>query len=546
MNASAAVLQQEALFHGRYRVLRCLKAGGMGAVYEVMDEATSSRRALKVMLPGLLSSDELRARFAVEAKITGSVESDHIVRTSDAGVDEETGTPFLVMELLRGEELGSLVRRRKGLPPEEVAFYLYQAGLALDRTHAAGIIHRDLKPDNLFVTVRDDGSPCVKILDFGIAKVLEQQSGGVTTRHMLGTPVYMAPEQIRAEPRIGPRADVHALGHVAYTCLVGETYWSEEADALISPYMLAAEIMRGPSEPPSARAQRRLSRVIPRAFDSWFLCATALRTEDRFESASTAVAELAYALGVPLPRMSRAPFVPEPYAPAEPPPHGGSPGESTVPTGPRRSPADRGATTPAATTPVLPDTGAAPRAVRSSDAPADSVRRPAARSSDAPADSVRRGAASPQPSRSSAPSSESRRGEISAFGRRERATQRRFQVAVDPGSSIVRLKVWGFWDAAEGKAYVDEFRRKIAALVGKRWCVLADISEFPAQKPEVNEFIGQTMAHANASGMRKAANLVSSALTRMQIGRLSADMGVPEYSFFTSESEAVAWLLRDE
>ncbi len=165
-----AALQQDVLFHGRYRVVRSIKAGGMGAVYEVIDEATNSRRALKVMLPGSIEKPELRARFALEARVTGDVESDHIVRISDAGIDQATGMPFLVMELLRGEELGAIVKKRGPLPPVEVVTYLYQAALALDKAHAASIVHRDIKPANLFLVHRDDGSPCVKILDFGIAR----------------------------------------------------------------------------------------------------------------------------------------------------------------------------------------------------------------------------------------------------------------------------------------------------------------------------------------------------------------------------------------
>src|SRR5262249_36188212 len=151
---------------------------------------------LKVMLPQVVSDPALRARFALEAKVTGDIESDHLVRVSDAGVDEVTGVPFLVMELLRGEDLRTVVVSRGDLPPDEVVTYLTQASRALDKTPAAGIVHRDLKPDNLFVTRRDDGSPCVKILDFGVAKVLAQRSETNPTAHAVGTPLYMAPEQL--------------------------------------------------------------------------------------------------------------------------------------------------------------------------------------------------------------------------------------------------------------------------------------------------------------------------------------------------------------
>jgi serine/threonine protein kinase len=285
------------LFHRRYRVIRRIKAGNMGAVYEVTDEKTRSRRALKVMLPDLVEHPDLRSRFELEAQVTGDIESEHIVRISDAGIDEATGTPFLVMDLLRGEELGALVRKQKALPPGEVVIYLQQVARALDKTHAAGIIHRDLKPENMFVTRRDDDSPCVKILDFGIAKVVEQSQKARTTQ-ALGTPLYMSPEQIRGDREIDPRADLYALGHIAYALLTGEPYWAEEANLHEAIFPFLSTVLGGVVESPSHRAQRRRGAALPPAFDAWFQKATAPRAEHRFDRASTAVAALATVLGV--------------------------------------------------------------------------------------------------------------------------------------------------------------------------------------------------------------------------------------------------------
>src|SRR4029077_21112745 len=135
--------------------------------------------------------------FHLEGRVTGDIESDHLVRISDAGVDDATGMPFLVMDLLRGEDLGATLKQRGPIPPAEAVTFLSQVALALDKTHAAGIVHRDLKPENLFVTRRDDGPPCVKILDFGIAKVIAQSQATQHTTEAIGTPLYMAPEQIR-------------------------------------------------------------------------------------------------------------------------------------------------------------------------------------------------------------------------------------------------------------------------------------------------------------------------------------------------------------
>lgn len=268
----------------------------MGAVYEVVDTKTDSRRALKVMLPSIIEDRDLRSRFEREARVTGGIESDHIVRVSDAGIDESTSTPFLIMDLLRGEELAGMVRRRGALPPEEVVTYISQVAIALDKTHAAGIVHRDLKPENLFVTYRDDGSPCVKILDFGIAKI---KAGGVKANStlVLGTPLYMSPEQFQGEAELDGRTDIFALGHVAYALLSGEAYWNEDAAAFETIFQLIARLAAGVQEPPSARAARRRGVDLPPPFDAWFAIATAAQREGRFERATAAAAALGNALG---------------------------------------------------------------------------------------------------------------------------------------------------------------------------------------------------------------------------------------------------------
>ncbi|UQA55762.1 serine/threonine protein kinase [Polyangium aurulentum] len=289
------------VIHDRYRILRCIETGGMGAVYEVLDERTRHRRALKAMLPLLIEDGAMCARFELEAKITGGVESDHLVNVLDAGVDDGTGIPFIVMDLLRGQSLGALLRQDGPILGAEVVTYLWQAALALEKTHAAGIVHRDLKPENLFLTHRDDGSPCIKILDFGIAKLVAQTLPAVDTRPMMGTPFYMSPEQARNDRRIDGRADVYALAHIAYTLLAGEPYWHETFVEHGSPYLLITEVMKGSPEAPSARAARRSGILLPPAFDEWFMRATAISPDDRFPKALVAVAGLADALGVILP-----------------------------------------------------------------------------------------------------------------------------------------------------------------------------------------------------------------------------------------------------
>jgi serine/threonine-protein kinase len=280
------------IFHDRYEIVRRLKAGGMGAVYECIHLKTCKHRALKVMLPQIISQAGMRDRFELEARVTAGIESDHIVETFDAGIDDETGVLFLVMELLHGEDLASVLKRRGGLPAEETVLLLSQAALALDKTHAAGIVHRDLKPANLYVTTRDDGSLRLKILDFGIAKVVADDGEAVQQTAMLGTPLYMSQEQILGEGTIGPRADLYALGHIAFALLTGKAYWSDEQRAFPALYAFLEKVMAGATEPATARAARR-GVVLPAAFDAWFARATARKPSDRFDRASTLVHELA-------------------------------------------------------------------------------------------------------------------------------------------------------------------------------------------------------------------------------------------------------------
>ncbi|MFO0611317.1 MAG: protein kinase [Polyangiaceae bacterium] len=308
MDERADALAPGAVFHGRYRIVRPIKTGGMGEVYEVVDLRTNTPRALKVMLAATLESPEQRARFEQEAQVTGAIDSEHIVRISDAGVDADR--PFLVMELLRGEELQALLDRSKVLPPGEVILYLTQVARALEKTHAQTIIHRDLKPENLFVARRDDGSPCVKILDFGIAKVATAAAAKKT--RSVGTPLFMAPEQVLGEGSIQPSADLYALAHVAYCLLAGEPYWTEDAEAHDSIVPMLKRVLGGALEAPSARAMRRKRVTLPAGFDAWFARAAAVDPAARFPSATQQIEALRAALlsssGPVSGALDRAPF----------------------------------------------------------------------------------------------------------------------------------------------------------------------------------------------------------------------------------------------
>jgi serine/threonine-protein kinase len=286
-------------FARRYRILERLASGGMGAVYAALHLETRRRRALKVMLPELFTKPELRDRFRREAHVTASVKSEFLVDVFDAGVDDASGMPFLVMELLEGEDLGRLVDRSGALPPSEVVELLHQTASALDRTHAASIVHRDLKPENLFLTRREDGSPCIKILDFGISKIMNEATTGGKNTTSIGTPAYMAPEQIVGGP-VSTAADLHSLGLIAYTLLTGRAYWQDDVESTDNALAFALRAAQGIREGAVSRAGRH-GHTLPHAFDAWFARAVELEPTKRFGSASETVAALAEALDVPLP-----------------------------------------------------------------------------------------------------------------------------------------------------------------------------------------------------------------------------------------------------
>jgi serine/threonine protein kinase len=289
------------IFANRYEVVRCIGSGGMGAVYEVIHLETERRRALKVMHAHFADSPDFRERFKREARVAAQIDSDYIVDVFDAGVDEATKMPFLVMELLRGEELARTLKRVVRMAPADVVACLYQTSIALDRTHKAGVVHRDLKPENIFLCERDDGPPQIKVLDFGIAKFASSAKGGSGATNSVGTPLYMAPEQFLPGADVTAAADVYALGLLAYTLLVGTDYWHEELERDDNVFSFALIAMKGPSEAPSARALRVAGMAMSPPFDVWFRKATAVTPQARFGSASEAVRELANALRVNLP-----------------------------------------------------------------------------------------------------------------------------------------------------------------------------------------------------------------------------------------------------
>jgi serine/threonine-protein kinase len=221
MNA-APTLPSGTLLAGKFRIVRLLGAGAMGAVYAVDHELTRHRRALKLLHPDVRMVPDLVRRFLNEASAAGRAGDPHLVETFDAGI-LPTGEPYVVMELLEGETLNALLARERALDQARAAEIVAQAAEGIHAAHRAGIIHRDIKPDNLFLTKRE-GRVFVKILDFGVAKFRATSidpTGGTQAGMMYGSPAYMSPEQLKGQLDIDARTDVFALGVVLYQCLSG-------------------------------------------------------------------------------------------------------------------------------------------------------------------------------------------------------------------------------------------------------------------------------------------------------------------------------------
>ncbi len=208
---------------GKYRLDEAIGRGGMGAVFRATNTAIGKRVALKFLYRDAARDRDAVTRFQREAEAASAVESAHIVQIFDSGTTDD-GLPFLVMELLRGEDLRSRLRREGRVPVAEVVHIGGQMARALRRAHEACIVHRDLKPDNVFLCQRDDDPMFVKLVDFGISKVTRKAAGLDTlTRKglVLGTAFYMSPEQAQAKPDVDGRTDLFSLGAIMFEALTG-------------------------------------------------------------------------------------------------------------------------------------------------------------------------------------------------------------------------------------------------------------------------------------------------------------------------------------
>jgi serine/threonine-protein kinase len=235
---------------GKFAIEKVLGIGGMGVVVAARHVQLGQRVAIKFLRKDAASQPEAVNRFLREARSAVGLQSANVVRVMDVGT-LDSGLPYMIMEHLSGSDLGQLLQQRGTLPVEQAVDYVLQAMEAIAEAHAIGIVHRDLKPANLFLSSRPDGSPLVKVLDFGISKAVEaaaEQQSLTATSIVMGSPLYMSPEQLRSSKNVDARTDVWALGVIVYELLSGALPF--EADTVTG---LCAKIVADPPVPLRAR-----------------------------------------------------------------------------------------------------------------------------------------------------------------------------------------------------------------------------------------------------------------------------------------------------
>jgi eukaryotic-like serine/threonine-protein kinase len=229
---SAAGVRQGDILAGKYRVERVLGVGGMGVVVAAHHIQLDEKVALKFLLPEALGNPEAVARFAREARAAVKIKSEHVARVSDVGT-LPNGSPYMVMEYLEGGDLAAWIKQRGALPIEQAVEFVLQACVAVADAHALGIVHRDLKPANLFCIRRSDGQLTIKVLDFGISKMNDVSgvaAGSVTrTSALMGSPLYMSPEQMRSSKDVDSLTDIWALGIILFELITARPAFLAES-----------------------------------------------------------------------------------------------------------------------------------------------------------------------------------------------------------------------------------------------------------------------------------------------------------------------------
>jgi serine/threonine-protein kinase len=264
------------IIDGKYAIVRPIGEGGMGAVYEAKHQLIGHRVAVKFLHAQHATNPQVLQRFLQEAQIAGSLGHANICEVTDIGRTDD-GVPYMIMPLLEGTPLAQEMKRDEGkLPTPRVFDIIYQVLTALERAHAAGVVHRDLKPENIFLTHLGDRADFVKLLDFGISKLMTGTDPGVSgltsTGMVLGTPYYMAPEQARGSKQIDHRVDIYAVGVILYEMLTGALPF--EADSYNE---IIVKIVTEPFPMP-----RALDPSIPPEVEAVILKAMARSPEERW------------------------------------------------------------------------------------------------------------------------------------------------------------------------------------------------------------------------------------------------------------------------
>jgi serine/threonine-protein kinase len=291
---AAAALREGEILAGKYRIDGVLGQGGMGLVFGAFHLELEQPVAVKVLHPEVAERGDAAARFRREARAAAKIRSEHVVRVLDVGTLEGGGA-YMVMEYLEGNDLAEEMNRRGQLPISETLDYMLQACEAVAEAHMAGIVHRDLKPANLFLSRRPDGSRVAKVLDFGISKSVVPGSTSdpslTGTSTIMGSPLYMSPEQMRSARDVDPRTDVWSLGTILFEALAGNPPFAGD-----SVPQICAALLHDPPPPmrnfrPDVSAE--LEKIILRCLEK--------DREQRWGS----VGELAHALAPHAPVASR-------------------------------------------------------------------------------------------------------------------------------------------------------------------------------------------------------------------------------------------------
>jgi len=258
---------------GKYKIIRLIGEGGMAAVYEGEHEMLGTKVAIKVLNPMLSANAQIKERFRNEAKLMASLNHQNITKVID--FDEQPQQLSIIIELLEGEDLNEKIKRNGPLSEKEITDVFSQTLSAFQYAHEKGIVHRDIKPSNIFIL--PDGR--VKILDFGIAKLFGQGNEMTQTGTQMGTPIYMSPEQVKADKSIDHRSDIYSLGVTMYYAINGKTPYNSETD---SQFDIFNKIVYEPL--PQITGSSKYNNIIKKASEK--------NREERFQSCNDWISEM--------------------------------------------------------------------------------------------------------------------------------------------------------------------------------------------------------------------------------------------------------------